>query len=412
MHEVNRMLRPAHIAALLVIALVGVFAHAAIAVANDDAGSLLVINGRVVDGDRDGVDTPPAGSTAPKATPAKAAPARPAAQRPVPLARQPRSIFRATRMLMAIAVKAGTDQQRIVRVAWTSTPAAPSRPWYRAGVQRSITYVSRPSGDLQLDVWYPRGRTTPAPTILLVHGGGWRAGGREEWDRVGWTRQLVHRGYVVVTPSYRMSCEPGGLSGFARLHTDQRLCGFSLAESVVDVRRALGWARRNIGDHGGDRDRLVLVGASAGGHLALMAGADRGAFVRGVAAISPATDLSWFGKRPKAVLYGAARQAVGCPIRKCPDQWRGYSPSTLAANARLWPPTYVFDAAADRVTPSAQNEPFLRALDSRGAEVTLRHPVRIGSQCHGTYSCSQWPVDGTRRSLLDDVDAWVLSRVS
>ena len=392
------MTRFPHIALFVLLAIAGVLSHAVVAFASDDAGSLLILGGRVVDGERDAADD--------------------AAPRPAPVAtskpprRAQRTIFGSTRRIMAIAMRAGTDQARIVRVAWASTPARPSRPWYRAGVRRSITYVSRPSGDLQLDVWYPRGRTTAAPTIMLVHGGGWRAGGREEWDRIGWTRQLVHRGYVVVTPSYRMSCEPDGLSGAAALRTDRRLCGFSIAESVVDVRRALGWARHNIDGQGGDRDNVVLVGASAGGHLALMAGADRGAFVRGVAAISPATDLSWFGKRPRSVLYGPARQAVGCPLRRCPAEWRSYSPSTVASSARMWPATYVYAADDDRVTPSAQNEPFLLALGDRGADVTLRHPIRTGRQCHGTYSCSQWPVAGTGRSLLDDVDAWVLTRLA
>lgn len=396
------MTRTTHIALFVLLALAGALTHAVVALAADDSGSLLVINGHVVDGDRGGNDTPPA-SPPPKVAPVRA----PAATAP-----HARSIFGSTRRIVSIAVRAGTEQARIVRVTWSSSPAQPSRRWYRAGVRRSITYVSRPSGNLQLDVWYPRGRTTAAPTIMLVHGGGWRAGGREEWDRIGWTRQLVHRGYVVVTPSYRMSCEPDGLSGASARHTDRNLCGFSMAESVVDVRRALGWARHNIKDQGGDPDNVVLVGASAGGHLALMAGADRGAFVRGVAAISPATDLSWFGRRPTAVLYGPTRQSVGCPIRRCPAAWRSFSPSDLATRARMWPATYVYDAPDDRVTPGAQNEPFLLALADRGADVTRRHPVRTGRQCHGTYSCSQWPVDGTRRSLLDDVDAWVLTRLA
>ncbi len=46
-------------------------------------------------------------------------------------------------------------------------------------------------------------------------------------------------------------------------------------EHVKDVARAFSWVRGHIADYGGDRDRIVLCGHSAGGHLvSLLAAAD------------------------------------------------------------------------------------------------------------------------------------------
>ncbi len=140
-----------------------------------------------------------------------------------------------------------------------------------------------PGSDLQsLDIFAPRG-ARDCPVILLVHGGGWMIGDKDMFGlyrRVG--RFLAKQGYVAVAINYRLSP--------AVQHP----------EHVKDVARAFAWIRRQIRTYGGNPDRIILAGHSAGGHLvALLASDDRylkdpelkltdrdRAAIRGVVAIS------------------------------------------------------------------------------------------------------------------------------
>jgi acetyl esterase/lipase len=104
-----------------------------------------------------------------------------------------------------------------------------------------------------LDVYRPVGGCTSAPVLLQIHGGGWMFGNKHE-QALPLIDYLAARGWVVVTPNYRLSPQ-------ARF-----------PDHLVDCKRALAWVRRNVADYGGDPGFVAVTGGSAGGHLtALMA---------------------------------------------------------------------------------------------------------------------------------------------
>jgi acetyl esterase/lipase len=104
-----------------------------------------------------------------------------------------------------------------------------------------------------LDVYRPAGGCKNAPVLLQIHGGGWILGNKHE-QALPLIYHLAQRGWVVVTPNYR-------LSPAARF-----------PDHLIDCKRALAWVRRNIAAYGGDPRFVVVTGGSAGGHLtALMA---------------------------------------------------------------------------------------------------------------------------------------------
>ena len=88
-----------------------------------------------------------------------------------------------------------------------------------------------------------------APVVLFVHGGGFVGGdkhvpGATMYDHIGaWA---VRNGWVGVTMTYRLAPGHGWPSG------------------AQDVDRAVQWVRDNIARYGGDPDRIVLAGHSAG----------------------------------------------------------------------------------------------------------------------------------------------------
>src|SRR5690606_21167603 len=70
---------------------------------------------------------------------------------------------------------------------------------------KDIVYREIGERRLRLDVFYAKNETAARPTILLIHGGGWRTGDKSLMFPLA--EQLAARGYTVVVPEYRRSIE-------------------------------------------------------------------------------------------------------------------------------------------------------------------------------------------------------------
>ncbi|MCW2885396.1 MAG: alpha/beta hydrolase [Streptosporangiaceae bacterium] len=111
-----------------------------------------------------------------------------------------------------------------------------------------------PHPDQVIDIRLPA--RLPAPLVVIVHGGFWRA----EYDRTHtgpMADALASVGHVVAVPEFRRSGSPGG--GWPGTFDD-----------VAAAFDALGGL---VEPYGADPARVVWVGHSAGGHLALWAAA-------------------------------------------------------------------------------------------------------------------------------------------
>lgn len=118
---------------------------------------------------------------------------------------------------------------------------------------RGLAYGEGPRQTL--DVYQPlNAAADPAPVVVFFYGGAWSSGHRDYYPFVG--EALTGLGYVVVVPDYRV-------------YPDVRFPDF-----VADAAAAVGWVEAHIGRYGGDRDRIVLMGHSAGAHIAAMLAAD------------------------------------------------------------------------------------------------------------------------------------------
>jgi acetyl esterase/lipase len=104
---------------------------------------------------------------------------------------------------------------------------------------------------LRYDHYRPLGTDAPAPAVLFVHGGGWAYG--DPSQAAGNGPHFARRGIATIAISYRLAHEA------------------PFPAALDDVRRGLRWVRANAATLGIDPDRIVLLGLSAGAHLAMLA---------------------------------------------------------------------------------------------------------------------------------------------
>jgi acetyl esterase/lipase len=144
-----------------------------------------------------------------------------------------------------------------------------------------------------LDVYAPIERSgRPRPIIIFFYGGSWSSGTKDGYAFVG--QALAADGFVVVIPDYR-------------LVPQVRFPAF-----LEDNAAAVRWARTHAAEFGGDRDRLILAGHSAGAYNAAMLaldkhwlGADRAA-VRGLIGLAGPYDFLPFDQPSTIATFGAA----------------------------------------------------------------------------------------------------------
>lgn len=160
--------------------------------------------------------------------------------------------------------------------------------WPGEGGEQRATALSYGSAfEQQLDVFVPQGTHVGdrKPVIIWFHGGGWDSGGRDFYGFAG--RAFSGEGFVTVVAGYRLG--PAG-----------RYPAF-----MEDAAAAVHWTRANIAALGGDPDRIVLAGHSAGAHVALLSVLDvrwlqedamAGGPIKGVIALAAPTDFLPFDR--------------------------------------------------------------------------------------------------------------------
>lgn len=121
------------------------------------------------------------------------------------------------------------------------------------GVDSNLVYCNIDGRALHLDVFYPkRHASAKRPAVLLIHGGGWRSGSRDQ--QVPMAQQLAVKGYVAITVEYRLSPEA------------------KYPAAVYDLKSAIRWMRTHASEYKIDNNKVAALGCSAGGQLAALLG--------------------------------------------------------------------------------------------------------------------------------------------
>lgn len=237
---------------------------------------------------------------------------------------------------------------------WSDLTSRP-RP---TGAER-LHYGSAPSQ--VIDVWRPSGGG-PFPVVVMIHGGCWTksvAG----LDLMDWAAaDLRKRGVAVWNIEYRRLGEAGG----------------GYPGTYQDVAAAIELLRTEAPKRGLKLDRLVVVGHSAGGHLALWA-AGRRKLPKSSPLYSPdpltptaVIDLAGIANLETDTDTGCGADTVAAmagPVR--PGRFDDTSPAALLP---LGVPTYVIHGADDTTVAPSVGRAYVALAQAAGDKVEMREP--------------------------------------
>lgn len=200
---------------------------------------------------------------------------------------------------------------------------------------------------MKLDVYQPAELSGPAPVVMFIYGGAWRAGDKFEYEFAG--RAFAAAGYVTVIADYRLFPE------------------VKYPDFVEDNARAIKWIEGNIAEFGGDTSRFFLVGHSAGAYNAMMLALDR-SFVREFGVTMPVLAVAGISGPYNfyPFEYGEVRETFGDAANP-----EGTQPINLVTADT--PPILLLSGTSDPIVRVQNSTALAKKLQAQGIWVTEKY---------------------------------------
>jgi len=238
--------------------------------------------------------------------------------------------------------------------AIAATSAEP--PGLQSGEVRVTRHVQFSTSDgvpLSLDVYRPASGDR-LPIVMQIYGGSWQRGSptSDEW----FSHHFAQRGYMVVAIDYR--------------HAP----AWRWPEQIVDARSAFYWISEKSPALGGDPNRVVVVGRSAGAQLAMRLAYQEGpSSIRGVVNYYGPVDLAdgWHNppKPDPMNVRGILETLIGGTPAQKPEHYRHASPITFVSKSVA--PTLSLYGARDHIVEARYGRMLDTALKKAGATSVL-----------------------------------------
>jgi acetyl esterase/lipase len=221
----------------------------------------------------------------------------------------------------------------------------------QARITRGIVFATPDGHPLTIDAYQPLS-SGAHPVVVQIYGGAWRNGAPGDFAK--FAQWLAAGGYVVFSIDYRHSPRWRWPA-----HGD-------------DVGSALAWVAAHATEYGGDTSRVVLLGRSAGAHLALLAAYRPAPLnVRGVVGFYAPVDLADAYRHPPRPdpldIRSVETAFIGAAPDQMPEQYAAVSPITYAT--RHVPPTLLVFGGRDNIVEPRYGRQLHEALAASGNEV-------------------------------------------
>jgi dipeptidyl aminopeptidase/acylaminoacyl peptidase len=247
--------------------------------------------------------------------------------------------------------------------------SAPARSAPRGATATAIQYDNG-EGDIVHSFLVEPDGTPPYPVVVDVHGGPHAQVGDEFSPFV---QAWVDHGFAVLSPNYR------GSTGYGKQWQDA-LEGDPGRPELVDL---LAGRDHLIARGVADPDRVVLVGASWGGYLALQGiGTQPTAWSAAVATVPVADYLTAYEDESPALRQFDDALFGGTP-HECPDLYRERSPITYADQVRA--PVLIITGVNDTRCPKRQVDNYVAQLRRHG----VAHRYEVFEAGHGSMAIAE-----------------------
>jgi acetyl esterase/lipase len=243
-------------------------------------------------------------------------------------------------------------------------------PEYHPGIARpaAVDYDVAYGKDSKqkMDIYLPEHRNTSTTiSIIVIHGGSWSNGDKSDLNPYVSQLQAKLPGYAIFNVNYRLASRNGG-NRFPAQEDDIK----AAVEFIYSKRKEY-----NISD------RIVYLGASAGGHLALLQAYKHNDVVK------PEAVISFFGPTDLAALYNSNPLAgmllsnlIGSSPTANAELYKQSSPASFVSKNSA--PTLLLHGGADPMVPTEQATLLLDLLKSAGVD---NEYILYPSASHGWY---------------------------
>ncbi len=215
---------------------------------------------------------------------------------------------------------------------------------------KDLVYKTIEGKDLKLDIYHQKDVSKATPLIIFIHGGAWKKGDKHSY----WPYLIPYaeKGYITATIQYRF--------------TDVAIYPAQLNDVISSIK----WLENNADTYHIDKNKIVLVGGSAGGHLAMMtAFTDPSLNIKGIVNLYGPSDLT----TPYAREAESVQKLIGKSYLIAPELYKNASPINFIT--KDIPPTLTFQGTLDELVPYEQSDNLDKKIKSAGA-VSYYHKLK------------------------------------
>lgn len=196
-----------------------------------------------------------------------------------------RTVFITLCLLIAIMASSVSAQDETVDET-TTAPVVYAEPHYEIQVTthtyaQGLTHEDWGSDsaevmDLQLDVYEPVGAPGNRPAMIIVHGGAFRLGSRDDGRFVTMSEYFATRGWVTISIDYRLMGDHGTVpptwQDWVQENAEDQGSAMSIYAASRDTKAAVRWLYANAETYQINTDYISTLGMSAGASLGIMLG--------------------------------------------------------------------------------------------------------------------------------------------
>ncbi len=230
----------------------------------------------------------------------------------------------------------------------------------------------------RLDLYLPVGTKGMRPAVVMIHGGSWRGGSKSSPREINICQNLARMGFVAASIEYRLV--KGDVPAWP--------------VNLQDCKNAVKYLRANAEKYQILPDKIGVIGASAGGHLAVMLALTEKKSPFEPAAPYPGVSsevaccINMYGpmslresqKNPKASFY----KMLGCSYKGNEEKWKSAVPLEHIAPEAC--PFLSVHGDADKVVSVQQTQIFHEALTKKGCTSEILIVPGIGHQFSIEYT--------------------------